>query len=85
LEEDCRAARAGVVVEGFRAMMVEFVAQMHLQKEPGVDVRAERVGGTRRERVRRATYGKVRRRIVDAAYCVEERDIKATDESQGHS
>jgi hypothetical protein len=33
-----------VVVGGFRAMIVLFVLQMHLQKEPGVDVRAVRAG-----------------------------------------
>ena len=76
LEEDWRAARAGVVVEGFNAIIVEFVAQMHLQKEPGVEVRAERMGDTRRKMVRRATDGDMRRRIVDMQCCVEKRCIK---------
>ena len=44
-EADARATRAGeVVVGGFRAMIVLFVLQMHLQKEPGVEVRAVRAG-----------------------------------------
>ena len=41
------------MVLGFNAMMVLFVLQMHLQKELGVDVRAERAGEARSIMARR--------------------------------
>lgn len=55
---EARARRAGeLAVAGFSAMIVLFVLQMHLQKDPGVEVMAERDGLEMERRVRSTING----------------------------
>lgn len=65
---------------GLRAMIVLLVLQMHLQKEPGVVVRAEREGWVRFSRRRVRAKGRGRRRIFGGfcELCEMRRDTSIT-------